>query len=64
MTKAHFHTDRLFYQTNEDGALAGWYFETREGTPRGPFTSREEARMALDAYLAGPADGGDGRFPG
>jgi len=62
MTKAHFHTGRLFYQASEDEGLAGWYFETREGTPQGPFPSREEARAALDAHLTERSDGGDGRF--
>ena len=61
MTKMHFHPDRLFHQASEDGALAGWYFETREGTPRGPFSSREIARAALDDYIAEHGDDGDGR---
>jgi len=63
MTKAHFHTGRLFYQASEDENLAGWYFETREGTPQGPFPSRDEARAALDAHLAEIVDDGGGRLP-
>jgi len=31
-------------------------------TPQGPFPSREEARIALDAHLAERVDGGIGRF--
>jgi Domain of unknown function (DUF6316) len=61
MTKMYFHPDRLFYQASKDGALAGWYFETREGTPQGPFPSREIARTALDDYLAEHVDDEDGR---
>jgi Domain of unknown function (DUF6316) len=56
MTKMHFHPNRLFYQSGEEGVMAGWYFETREGTPRGPFPSREKAHTALDDYLTEHVD--------
>lgn len=59
MTKAQFYTGRLFYLSGKQEGSAGWYYETREGVPQGPFPSREEARNALDAYLAGLSDDRD-----
>jgi len=63
MSKARFHVNRVFYQSNEGGHLVGWYFETREGVPQGPFTTREEARTALVGYLADRSGEGDKRSP-
>jgi len=44
--------DRIFW------ADRAWYFETREGIDYGPYTTREEAEGALEAFLLwqAPAD--------
>lgn len=51
MTRSYFHTNRLFHMDSPQGGGRGWYFEVREGTPRGPYATRELAGMALGAYV-------------
>lgn len=51
MKRAYFHSNRFFYADSPQGGGRGWYFEVREGAPRGPYASRELAGMALGAYV-------------
>lgn len=42
-----FRTGRFFYID------AQWYFACREGKNCGPYDSRQQAQLALDAYIKG-----------
>ena len=43
--KSWFRSDR-FYHTNE-----GWWFQTRENTEQGPFSSHHDAEAELSLYI-------------
>ena len=45
MTRSYFHTNRLFHLYSPQGGGRGWYFEVREGAPRGsPIEDRPPAK--------------------
>lgn len=43
--KNYFKTDRIFQANGE------WYFTTREGEDRGPYTSKEQANIEIALYI-------------
>ena len=43
--KNYFKTDRIFQANGE------WYFITREGEDRGPYTSKEQANIEIALYI-------------
>ena len=51
MARAHFRTERMFYQSDLTGK-AGWYFQAREGRIFGPYDSRHVADHALQIFVA------------
>ncbi|MFZ5619704.1 MAG: DUF6316 family protein [Pseudomonadota bacterium] len=66
MSRSRFRDQRVFHVDIPGGEAGGWYFEVREGSPRGPYATRRLAELALADYLGGggplshPQDGGDG----
>ena len=44
--RSHFRSDRIFRADN------GWHFTTRNENRVGPFSTREEAGMALDRFIS------------
>jgi hypothetical protein len=46
-------TSALFFPSDRICRINGdFYFNTREGTQEGPFTSREAAQREIEAYIA------------
>lgn len=51
MSRAQFRDQRVFHVDSPAGGAGGWYFEVREGLPRGPYATRSLAEEALADYL-------------
>lgn len=52
MNRSIYRDDRMFHVDASNGDHGGWYFEVRGADPRGPFTSRRFAELALAEYLS------------
>ena len=53
MSQSYLRTSRMFHLDNPQTGNRGWYFEVRDGQPRGPYVSLALASMALRTYLYG-----------
>ena len=62
MTQSYFHTDRIFHIDSPQGNHRGWYFETRDDMPHGPYMTVTLAEIALATYLGGFANAQ--KYPG
>lgn len=60
MSRADFRNHRVFYVGDPIGQTDGWYFEVRDGDPRGPYATRSMAEQALADYLGGANEHNEG----
>ena len=52
MNQSIYHENCVFHVDDPHGDHGGWYFEVRGADPRGPFTFRRFAELALAEYLS------------
>lgn len=52
MNREYRRVNRMFHLDPPNTDSRGWYFEIRDGLPRGPYRSLALAGMALEAYLS------------
>ncbi len=53
MTRSRFRDQRVFHVDDPAGQAGGWYFEVRDGPPRGPYATQGLAGRALADFLEG-----------
>ena len=53
MNHKYIRVNRMFHLDKPQTGNRGWYFEVRDGQPRGPYVSLALASMALRTYLYG-----------
>jgi hypothetical protein len=53
MNHKYIRVNRMFHLDKPQTGNRGWYFEVRDGLPRGPYASLALASMALRTYLYG-----------
>lgn len=51
MKQSYLRVNRMFHLDNPHTGYRGWYFEVRDGSPRGPYASLKLADIALEMYL-------------